>query len=196
MAGGTSLWSDFIYDDYGASSPTALPSSTFYESSGLAPRQGVYAFPSGPAANNAADIFRAGVGFKNGSSYWRVDWTTLTDPSVPIAEWTFDTDNNAVTGASAWAASAGVTSPGIEEALVVSSRGAWLINAVTGARTDVTTAGGGLTLDPASKSFIVRIPNRLLPAPTGSPARSPATSGWRMTRPTRWPVATSRSSPS
>lgn len=50
LAGGASLWSDFVYDDYGASSPTALPSSTFYQSSGLAPRQGGYVFPPGPAA--------------------------------------------------------------------------------------------------------------------------------------------------
>lgn len=167
LAGGASLWTDFVYDDYGASSPTGLPGSTFYQSSGLAPRQGAYAFPPGPAANNGADIFRAGVGEKGGFSYWRVDWTTLTDPSVPIAEWTFDTDNNAATGASAWPAGAGVTSAGIEQALVVSSRGAWLINAVTGARTDVTAAGGALTVDPVSKSFVVRIPNRLLPV-TGS----------------------------
>lgn len=55
--------------DYGASSPTALPSSTFYQSSGLAPRQGGYAFPPGSAANNRADIFRAGIGEKGGSSY-------------------------------------------------------------------------------------------------------------------------------
>jgi len=60
-----------------------------------------------------------------------------------------------------------VISAGIEQALVVSSRGAWLINAVTGARTDVTAAGGALTVDPASKSFVVRIPDSLLPV-TGS----------------------------
>jgi pimeloyl-ACP methyl ester carboxylesterase len=163
LAGGAELWSDFLYDDYGASSPEGITTSTFAESSGLAGRQGEYVFPPGAADNNGADIFRAGVGLKNGFSYWRVDWVTLADPSVPIAEWTFDTDNNPRTGVSAWPAGAGVSSPGIDEALVVSSRGAWLIDPETGVRTDVTAHGGSLTVDRTSKSFIVAIPNSLLP---------------------------------
>jgi dienelactone hydrolase len=163
LAGGASLWTDFIYDDYGASSPEGVTTSSYAQSSGLAPRQGSYVFPPGPADNNGADIFRAGVGLKGGYSYWRVDWVTLADPSVPIAEWTFDTDNNPATGASAWPAQAGVSSPGIDQALVVSSRGAWLINPLTGVRTDVVAHGGSLTVDPASKSFIVAIPTSLLP---------------------------------
>ena len=120
LAGGAALWSDFIYDDYGATNPAALPNAAFSGSSGLAARQGGYAFPAGASHNNGADIFRAGVGLKGGYSYWRVDWVTLADPAVPIAEWTFDTDANAATGASAWPAGAGVSSPGIEKALVVS----------------------------------------------------------------------------
>lgn len=163
LAGGASLWTDFIYDDYGASGPEGLPGSTFGLSSQLAARQGDYVFPSGPADNNGADIFRAGVGLAGGFSYWRVDWTTLADPSVPIAEWTFDTDDDPATGASAWPAQAGVRSPGIDRALVVSSRGAWLVDPATGARTDVVARGGRLTVDRASKSFIVAIPTALLP---------------------------------
>ncbi len=163
LAGGASLWTDFLYDDYGASSLEGLPTSSFAGSSGLAGRQGDYVFPSGPADNNGADIFRAAVGVDANYSYWRVDWVTLADPTVPIAEWALDTDNNASTGASAWPAGAGVTSPGIDQALVVSSRGAWLINPVTGARTDVLANGGKLTVDPTSKSFIVAVPRTLLP---------------------------------
>ncbi|HTU96265.1 MAG TPA: prolyl oligopeptidase family serine peptidase [Solirubrobacteraceae bacterium] len=163
LAGGASLWSDFIYDDYGASSPQGFNTSTFAQSSGLAGRQGDYVFPSGAADNNGADIFRAGVGLRGAFSYWRVDWVTLADPSIPIAEWTMDTDDNAATGGAAWPASAGVSSPGIDQALVVSSRGAWLVNPVTGLRTDVVANGGSLTVDPTSKSFIVAIPRTLLP---------------------------------
>jgi dienelactone hydrolase len=163
LAGGASLWSDFVYDDYGASGVQGLPTSSFDQSSGLAGRQGDYVFPSGAASNNGADIFRAGVGLKGGYSYWRVDWLTLADPKVPIAEWTFDTDNNPTTGASAWPASAGVSSPGIDQALVVSSRGAWLVNPLTGLRTDLVAHGGKLTVDPTAKAFIVAIPTRLLP---------------------------------
>jgi pimeloyl-ACP methyl ester carboxylesterase len=82
---------------------------------------------------------------------------------VPIAEWTLDTDNNALTGVSAWPAGAGVSSAGIERALVVSSRGAWLIDPLTGARTDVVAHGGTLTVDRSAKSFIVAVPRTLLP---------------------------------
>ncbi len=160
---GASLWSDFIYDDYGASSPEGLPTSGYDQSSGLSARQGSYVFPSGPAANNGADIFRAGVGLHGNYSYWRVDWTTLADANVPIAEWTFDTDDNAATGASSWPAQAQVSSPGIDNALVVSSRGAWLVNPVTDVRTDVLSHGGSLTVDRSSKSFIVAVPRTLLP---------------------------------
>ncbi len=163
LAGGASLWSDFIYDDYGAAGPAGLPTSSYSQSSGLANRKGNYVYPPGPAANNGADIFRAGVGLKGNYSYWRVDWVTLADPNVPIAEWTFDTDNNPATGASAWPAGAGVSSAGIDQALVVSSRGAWLINPLTGLRTDVVAGGGSLTVDAASKSFIVAVPRSLLP---------------------------------
>jgi S-formylglutathione hydrolase FrmB len=163
LAGGASEWSDFIYDDYGASSPQGYNTSTFSQSSSLSGRQGDYVFPSGAADNNGADIFRAGVGLKGGFSYWRVDWVTLADANVPIAEWTLDTDDNAATGAAAWPAQAGVSSPGIDQALVVSSRGAWLVNPVTGIRTNVVANGGSLTVDPTAKSFIVAVPRTLLP---------------------------------
>jgi pimeloyl-ACP methyl ester carboxylesterase len=82
---------------------------------------------------------------------------------VPIAEWTFDTDSDASTGVSAWPAAAAVRSPGIEQALVVSSRGAWLVAPGTGARTDVSKQGGSVIVDKASQSFVVKIPRTLLP---------------------------------
>jgi pimeloyl-ACP methyl ester carboxylesterase len=163
LAGGASLWTDFIYDDYGATSLPGAPVSSYDQSTGLAPRHGDYVFPPGAADNNGADIFRAGVGLKGNFSYWRVDWVTLADPNVPIAEWTFDTDNNPATGGSAWPAQAGVSSPGIDQALVVSSRGAWLVNPITGLRTDVVANGGSLTVDRTAKSFIVAVPRSLMP---------------------------------
>ncbi len=163
LAGGASLWTDFVYDDYGASNLEGLPTSSYDQSSGLAGRQGQYVYPSGPADNNGADIFRAGIGLDSTYSYWRVDWVTLANSSVPIAEWTFDTDNNPATGTSQWPAGAGVTSPGIDRALVVSSRGAWVVDPLTGLRTDVLAHGGKLTVDTAAKSFVVAIPRSLLP---------------------------------
>ena len=163
LAGGASLWSDFIYDDYGATNPIGYPQSSFEQSSTLATRQGVYVYPPGSADNNGADIFRAGVGLKGNFSYWRVDWVTLADPNVPIAEWAFDTDNSQATGVSQWPAQAGVTSAGIDQALVVSSRGAWLVNPLAGTRTDVVAGGGSLTVDRAAKSFVVAVPRSLMP---------------------------------
>jgi pimeloyl-ACP methyl ester carboxylesterase len=163
LDGGASLWTDFVYDDYGASSPEGLPISSDDQSSSLAGRQGDYVYPSGPADNNGADIFRAGIGVKGAFTYWRVDWVTLADANVPIAEWAFDTDDNPATGGSAWPAGAGVSSPGIDQALVVSSHGAWLVNPVTGVRTSVLTHGGSLTVDRSAKSFIVAVPRALLP---------------------------------
>jgi hypothetical protein len=154
LAGGASYWTDFVYDDHGAlgvehAAPTA----------DLAPTIGTYTYPAGPASGNGADIFRAAVGLTSDASYWRVDWTTLVNANVPIAEWTLDTDNNAATGATKWAAGAGVQSPGIERELVVSSRGARLINALTGG----TLAPLPVSVDMAARSFVVRVPRSVLP---------------------------------
>jgi pimeloyl-ACP methyl ester carboxylesterase len=125
----------------------------------FAPAHGTYIYPSGPADNDGADIFRAAVGLTPKATIWRVDWNTLVDPSVPIAEWTFDTDNNAHTGASTWPADANVSSPGIKKALVVSAKGAELINAVTGK----TIASFPTSVDMASQSFLVTIPRSVMP---------------------------------
>jgi len=163
LDGGASLWTSFIFDDHGAALPGALPTSTAQDSSSLAPYNGSYVYSNPAARNNGADIFRAAIGLDRRYTYWRIDWNTLTDPAIPIAEWTFDTDDNAATGSSAWPAGAGVRSSGIELALVVSSRGAWLINTVTGAKTDVLAHGGALTVDTNSQSFIVRVPRVLMP---------------------------------
>jgi hypothetical protein len=158
LHGGASYWSDFVFDDHGAfgvivSSPT----------SSLAPNLGTYIYPEGPAANNGADIFRTAVGLDAGSTYWRVDWTTLIDRTVPIAMWAFDTDRSSRTGISAWPAGAKVASPGVERALIVSARGAWLLGAGND-RVDVTAVGGALHVDMAARSFVVRIPRRVMPA--------------------------------
>jgi hypothetical protein len=163
LAGGASFWTDWLFDDHGATAPTSAPVSPAAIDSTLAPTQGVAAYPKGPAKNNGADIFRAAVGLTHKASYWRVDWTTLVNNNVPIAEWTFDTDNNSKTGTSTWPAAAGVSSPGIERALVVSAKGAELINPKSGKAINVAAHGGKLTVNHRVRSFIVRIPRRLLP---------------------------------
>jgi len=157
---GAAYWSDFVYDDKGAAVPGGF---TAENEAYLAPSQGVYRYPEGPAAGNGADVFVAAVGATADASYWRVDWTTLKDADVPIAVWTFDTDDDEATGASDWPADAGVTSPGIDQALVVSSRGAWLVDPATGDRRSVTDNGGDLTVDKRARSFVVEVPRTLLP---------------------------------
>jgi hypothetical protein len=154
LGGGAAYWSDFVYDDHGATGPTV--STPIAD---LAPTDGTYTYPAGAAKMNGADIFRAAVGADATASYWRIDWNTLADPTVPIAEWTFDTDRNTATGVSAWPAGAGVRSPGINKALVVSSRGARLLNAVTGA----TIATPPVTVDTSARSFVVKVPRATLP---------------------------------
>ncbi|MGZ4429914.1 MAG: prolyl oligopeptidase family serine peptidase [Nocardioidaceae bacterium] len=160
LADGASYWSDFLYDDHGPSSPGGLD---LPGASNLAPAQGVFTYPQGPARGNGADIFRTAVGLGRHASYWRVDWTTLARPDVPLAVWTFDRDHDPHTGVSAWPAGAGVSSPGIDTGLVVSSRGAWLVDLASGRSRDVAAHGGRLTVDRAARSFVVRIPRSLLP---------------------------------
>jgi hypothetical protein len=163
LGGGASFWTDWIFDDHGATAPSGAPVSPAALNSTLAPTQGVAAYPAGPAKNNGADIFRAAVGLTRKASYWRVDWNTLVSKKVPIAEWTFDTDHNAKTGTSAWPAKAGVSSAGINKALVVSAKGgARLSNTRTGKSVNVVNHGGSLTINRRVRSFIVRIPRRLL----------------------------------
>ena len=87
FAGGALFWTDFIYDDHGA---TGVLVDT--PTGGLVPPRGTYVYPDGPAARNGADIFRVAVGLTETDTWWRVDWNTLLDPSVPIALFTFDTD--------------------------------------------------------------------------------------------------------
>src|SRR5438105_10394565 len=74
LSDGAFYWSDFLYDDHGArglqrSAPVA----------GLAPSAGTYDYPDGPASNNGADIFLAGIGRDAAATYWRVDWNNLFD---------------------------------------------------------------------------------------------------------------------
>lgn len=155
LVDGALLWSDFLYDDHGA---ITVPGQDPARTAG-SPSFGGYGYPAGPAKGNGADIFRAAVTSDGGASYWRVDWNTLVDPAVPMAVWTFDRDSDAATGVAAWPAAAAVRSAGIDTALVVSSRGAQLVDAATGA----VTARLPVAVDAAARSFVVRVPNAVLP---------------------------------
>jgi predicted esterase len=159
---GATLWTDFVYDDHGPlGSPVGIARAV--SASDLAPVHGGFAYPSGPADGDGADIFTAAVGYTPRATYWRVDWNTLVSRKVPVAEWTISGDKTkgAPAGATAWPANAGVsTSTGIQYALVVTAKQAELVKA-----SDPTHAIATLptTVDMSSRSFIVRIPTSVLP---------------------------------
>jgi hypothetical protein len=159
LGGGAAFWSDYVYDDHGANGGANVTQPAPIAS--LAPTDGTYSYPAGAAHMNGADIFRTAVGLDSTASYWRIDWNTLVDPKVPIAEWTFDTDHNAATGSSVWPAGAGVRSAGVDRALVVSSQGARILSG-SGAVL-ATLPKTAVTVDTNSRSFVVKVPRAVLP---------------------------------
>ncbi|HWC33506.1 MAG TPA: peptidase [Mycobacteriales bacterium] len=159
LADGGLYWTDWLYDDHGTTTASVGDVSVTAGS----PSFGTYTYPPGPAHGNGADIFRAAVLDRAHATYWRVDWNTLAAASVPIAEWTFDRDDNPATGSSEWPAGAGVHSAGIDTALTMSSHGARLISVSSGK----VLALLPVTVDRAAQSFVTRIPNSVL-APSGS----------------------------
>ncbi|BBZ43863.1 alpha/beta hydrolase-fold protein [Mycobacterium parmense] len=150
VAGGAFFWTDFLYDDHGA---TGIPVGDLKVQ---APPRGTYVYPAGPAARNGADIFRVAIGLTDADTWWRVDWNTLLDASVPIALFTLDTGPDR-TASEQWPAGAGVRSAGIDMALLVSSSGAALIDLVTKASTPVEHS-----VDMQSRTFLARVPRSLL----------------------------------
>ena len=126
--------------------------------------RGDFTYASPDAGANGADAFRAAIAGDATHTYWRVDWNTLIDPAVPVATWAFDTDADTATGTASWPADAGVASPGADTAMIVSSRGAWLVDAATRARTDLTASGATVTVDETARSFVVAVPRTVMPA--------------------------------
>ena len=155
VAGGALFWTDFLYDDHGA---TGIPIGDLKIQ---APPHGTYVYPDGPAARNGADIFRVAVGLTETHTWWRIDWNTLLDASVPIALFTFDTEPGRV-GSQQWPGGAGVRSAGIDMALLVSGSSAALIDLTTHATTPVEHS-----VDMESRSFVAQVPRSLL-EPAGS----------------------------
>jgi pimeloyl-ACP methyl ester carboxylesterase len=150
VAGGALFWTDFLYDDHGA---TGVPVGDLKIQ---APPRGTYVYPDGPAARNGADIFRVAIGLTETHTWWRIDWNTLLDASVPIALFTFDTDPGRA-GSDEWPAGAGVRSAGIDMALLVSGSSAALIDLTTQVTTPVEHS-----VDMGSRSFLAQVPRSLV----------------------------------
>ncbi|MDQ1466622.1 MAG: hypothetical protein QOH10_1037, partial [Actinomycetota bacterium] len=163
-AKGAYEWTDFLYDDHGATGTVvAAPVA------GLAPPRGTYVYPAGAAHGNGADIFRIGVAATKTGTSWRVDWTTLDDPNLPVIAFAVDSDGNPTTGGSSWGAGSGLTSNGIDHVLIVSSQGAWVTDVATQQSVALGAAAVSVTHDPsrAMGSFVARVPTAALPALSG-----------------------------
>ncbi|MCW3018200.1 MAG: peptidase, partial [Solirubrobacterales bacterium] len=160
LAGGASLWSDFVYDDHGPlGSPVGIADSA--KVSSLAEVHGGFVYPEGPADKDGADIFAAAVGYTPQATYWRVDWNTLANADVPIAEWTFATGSATPASGEEWPANAKVRSAGIQYALVVSAQRAQLLEVASGK--PVPGAELHTEVNMQAHSFIVRVPTGVLP---------------------------------
>jgi len=160
LTGGASLWTDFLYDDHGPLG-SAVGIAENAKVSSLAEVHGGFEYPAGAADKDGADIFTAAVGYTKAATYWRVDWSTLANADVPIAEWTFATGSSAPASGEEWPANARVRSEGIQYALVVSAQHAQLLEVASGK----PVAGAELhtEVNTEAKSFIVRIPTSVLP---------------------------------
>ena len=160
LSGGASLWTDFLYDDHGPlGSPVGIADNV--KVSSLAEVHGGFEYPAGAADKDGADIFTAAVGYTREATYWRVDWNTLANADVPIAEWTFATGSATPASGEEWPANAKARSAGIQYALVVSAQHAQLLEVASGK----PVAGAELhtEVDMQARSFIVRIPTSVLP---------------------------------
>ncbi|WP_432206478.1 alpha/beta hydrolase-fold protein [Mycobacterium malmoense] len=156
LAGGAFFWTDFVYDDHGAAGTRVkMPEGR------VVPPKGTYIYPEGPAAGNGADIFRIAIGLTETDTWWRIDWNTLIDPSVPLGLFAFDTGREGA-ACTQWPAGAGLRSTGIDSALLLSGAGAKLMDLSTQTAIPVPH-----TVDMQSRSFLARIP-RALVEPTGT----------------------------
>jgi predicted esterase len=160
LSGGASLWTDFVYDDHGPlGSPVGIADSA--KVSSLAEVHGGFSYPEGPADKDGADIFAAAVGFTPQATYWRVDWNTLANADVPIAEWTFATGSATPAAGEEWPANAKIRSAGVQYALVVSAQHAQLVEVASGK--PVSGAALQTEVNMQAHSFIVRVPTSVLP---------------------------------
>lgn len=156
LAAGALFWTDFVYDDHGAAGTRVRMAV-----GRVVPPKGTYIIPKGPAADNGADIFRVAIGLTDTHTWWRVDWNTLVDPSVPIALFAFDTGRGRAAGEQ-WPGGAGVRSGGIDLALLISGAGAQLMDLTT-----QTTTAVKHTVDMQSRSFLAQVPRALI-GPSGT----------------------------
>lgn len=144
-AHGAYYWTDFIYDASGAKGAN-VPVYRIGTPSG-----GSMHYPDENMAGNGADIFIVGLGEDASNTYWRVDWQTLLDVSVPVAAFAIDFQDG---GFSDWPGIPRLTTPGIDAVLFISSNGAYIDRNDGNGRQPL----GFVTTDKNSRSFVASIP--------------------------------------
>ncbi len=149
---GAFYWADFLYD---ANGPQGTPQS--YRAG--TPTGGGYTYPQDTpnAYGNGADIFRVGIGLNDQATFWRVDWQTLIDETVPIAAFGLDTEPGGLDAGEEWPGVPGLQSEGIDYVLLMSSDGAILLD-TQGSETQL----GPISIDLEAGAFIVEIPKSIL----------------------------------
>lgn len=146
--GGTFVWTDYVYDDQGASTD------------GRPGGNGEGGYP--PGLENSADFVQLQIGLGEGALEVTAILQTLNDRHVPVLGVAFDTDADAATGAAhlpggAWSPAAPL---GVDVLLVVRGGGAELLRHADGVWRQV--AEFPATVDEARNLLAVRIPPDIL----------------------------------
>ena len=132
LSKGELIYSDYLYDDYGADANGIADRTTFRAN--LAPTSGDYRYPSDPRYGlNAADLreFRLASTTKNLFALIRLQ--TLKSASTTSVLIALDTDGRESTGAAAWPGGVGVTrTRGADRFILVSPQGATVYDARRG----------------------------------------------------------------
>lgn len=147
-AHGAYYWTDFLYDASGAKGINV----PVYRVG--TPTGGSLHYPDENMAGNGADIFRVGIGLDNNTTYWRVDWQTLLDTSVPVAAFGIDYKAG---GDDEWPGVSGLRTEGIDAVIFLSSAGV-LVDLKDG---NGPRSYGEVSHDLPSRSFVAQLPASL-----------------------------------
>ena len=155
---GTYVWTDYAYDDRGASSSSGSDGSA--------------AYPTG--LSNAADLIQLQLSETPSGLQVRAILETLLDSSVPILAVGFDTDQSPATGAATLPGGRWTTqgSLGLEQLVVITGSGGKLLSWKDGAW--VEAGEFSATVDPVTNVMEATVPTNLL---------NPGTATWNAVAP-------------